>query len=109
MSEKTMKTHKVKIEQIRMDFSVTPEVQRYVYLYLILGQRCYLIDGDVLQPAWDRAYFGADEILDKIRAAKDLVERLSRWACHPLFQRTLDGMWEESVGVHTQQDFLSIT
>lgn len=42
-----MRKNKVKIEQIRMDFSVTPEVQRYVYLYLILGQRCYLIDSGV--------------------------------------------------------------
>ncbi|MGN1413496.1 MAG: MBL fold metallo-hydrolase [Anaerovoracaceae bacterium] len=249
---------KVKIEQIRMDFSVTPEVQRYVYLYLILGQRCYLIDSgvagaadvverhlkqngrtmdeldgiflthahpdhmggtaeiqarsgcmvyagegeqpwiedidlqfrqrpipnfyqlagqsvkvdqilkdsDVLQPepgltlrvvgtpghscgglsylleekrciftgdtipvpedipiwvsgrdsaeslrrletlclsgavgtvypAWDRAYFGEDEILRKIRAAEDLVERLSCWACHPLFQRTVEAVRKE--------------
>lgn len=28
-----MKNDKVKIEQIRMDFPVTPVVQRYVYLY----------------------------------------------------------------------------
>ena len=258
-----MRKNKVKIKQIRMDFSVTPEVQRYVYMYLILGQRCYLIDdgvagaadvveqclqqhgrrieeldglflthahpdhmggaaeiqarsgcmvyasegekpwiedtglqfrnrpipnfhqltggpvqanrtladGEVLQPepgltlrveetpghsrgdlsylleeerciftgdaipvpddipiwvsgkdsavslqrletlclsgavetvypAWDLAYYGTDEILDKIRAAEDLVERLSRWACHPLFQRTVDGMREESAGKH---------
>ncbi|MGN0715523.1 MAG: MBL fold metallo-hydrolase, partial [Anaerovoracaceae bacterium] len=51
---------------------------------------------ETVYPAWDRAYFGADEILDKIRAAEDLVERLSRWACHPLFQKTVDGMREEN-------------
>ena len=46
---------------------------------------------ETVYPAWDRAYFGADEILDKIRAAEDLVESLLRWACHPLFQRTGKG------------------
>ena len=55
---------------------------------------------ETVYPAWDLAYYGTDEILDKIRAAEDLVERLSRWACHPLFQRTVDGMLEESAGKH---------
>lgn len=35
------------VHQLRVDFSVTPEVKRYVYLYLILGQGCYLIDSGV--------------------------------------------------------------
>ena len=48
---------------------------------------------ETVYPAWD-------EILDKIRAAEDLVERLSRWACHPLFQRTVEGVREESAGKH---------
>lgn len=32
------------IHQIRIDFCVTPEVRRYVYVYLIEGRDCYLID-----------------------------------------------------------------
>ena len=55
---------------------------------------------ETVYPAWDLAYYGTDEILDKIRAAEDLVERLSRWACHPLFQRTVEGVREESAGKH---------
>lgn len=35
------------IYQIRIDFSVTEQVQRYVYVYLIMGRRCYLIDSGV--------------------------------------------------------------
>ena len=50
---------------------------------------------ETVYPAWDLAYYGTDEILDKIRAAEDLVERLSRWACHPLFQRTVDAVRKE--------------
>ena len=61
-----------------------------------LEELCLVGAVETVYPAWDRAYFGADEILDKIRAAEDLAERLSRWACHPLFQRTVDGMREEN-------------
>lgn len=32
------------VHQIRIDFCVTPEIQRYVYVYLIEGRDCYLID-----------------------------------------------------------------
>lgn len=32
------------VHQIRIDFCVTPEVRRYVYVYLIEGRDCYLID-----------------------------------------------------------------
>lgn len=35
------------IHQLRVDFQVTPAVKRYVYLYLIVGQGCYLIDSGV--------------------------------------------------------------
>ena len=32
------------VHQIRIDFQVTPEVQRYVYVYLLIGEKCCLID-----------------------------------------------------------------
>lgn len=35
------------VHQLRVDFQVTPEVKRYVYLYLIVGKGCYLIDSGV--------------------------------------------------------------
>ncbi len=35
------------VYQIRMDFWVTEQVKRYVYMYLITGRNCYLIDSGV--------------------------------------------------------------
>ncbi|MGM9616175.1 MBL fold metallo-hydrolase [Butyricicoccus sp.] len=35
------------IHQIRIDFQVTPQVKRYVYVYLIESKYCYLIDTGV--------------------------------------------------------------
>lgn len=35
------------IHQIRIDFNVTEEVRRYVYVYLVTGRECYLIDSGV--------------------------------------------------------------
>lgn len=35
------------IHQIRIDFQVTPQVMRYVYVYLIESEHCYLIDSGV--------------------------------------------------------------
>ena len=35
------------IHQIRIDFQVTKQVQRFVYVYLITGKYCYLIDSGV--------------------------------------------------------------
>ena len=32
------------VHQIRIDFQVTQEVQRYVYVYLLIGEKCCLID-----------------------------------------------------------------
>lgn len=37
----------MKVHQIRIDFNVTEEVKRYVYVYLIEGENCYLIDSGV--------------------------------------------------------------
>lgn len=37
----------VKIHQIKIDFQVTPQVKRYVYVYLLEGNSCYLIDSGV--------------------------------------------------------------
>lgn len=36
-----------KVHQIRIHFQVTEEVQRYVYVYLITGKNCYLIDSGI--------------------------------------------------------------
>ncbi len=36
-----------KIQQIKIVFNVTPEIERYVYMYLIIGENCYLIDSGV--------------------------------------------------------------
>lgn len=38
---------KAKVHQIRIDFHVTPEIKRYVYVYLIEAQHCYLVDSGV--------------------------------------------------------------
>ena len=35
------------VHQIRIDFQVTPEVQRYVFVYLLVGEKCCLIDAGV--------------------------------------------------------------
>lgn len=35
------------VYQIKIDFNVTPEIKRYVYIYLITGKYCYLIDAGV--------------------------------------------------------------
>lgn len=35
------------VHQIRIDFQVTKQVQRFVYVYLITGKFCYLIDSGV--------------------------------------------------------------
>lgn len=36
-----------KIHQIKVDFNVTPEIQRYVYVYIIEAKHCYLVDSGV--------------------------------------------------------------
>lgn len=36
-----------RIHQLRIDFHVTPEIKRYVYVYIIEGEFCYLIDSGV--------------------------------------------------------------
>ena len=35
------------LHQIRVDFQVTPEIKRFVYIYLIEGTACYLVDSGV--------------------------------------------------------------
>lgn len=43
-----MKNKSIEVKQIRIDFFVTPEISRYVYIYLIIGEKgCYLIDSGV--------------------------------------------------------------
>ena len=37
----------INIQQIKIEFNVTPEIKRYVYVYLIVGEHCYLIDSGV--------------------------------------------------------------
>lgn len=38
-----------KLHRIRIDFQVTEQVQRFVYVYLIVGKKCYLIDSGVAE------------------------------------------------------------
>lgn len=35
------------VHQIRADFQVTPDVQRYAFCYLIVGEDCWLVDSGV--------------------------------------------------------------
>lgn len=37
----------MKIHQLKIDFHVTPEIKRYVYVYVLEGKACYLIDSGV--------------------------------------------------------------
>ena len=37
----------IEIHQIKIEFHVTPEIERYVYVYLLAGRHCYLIDSGV--------------------------------------------------------------
>ena len=38
----------MKVRQIKIDFNVTPQIKRYVYVYLIITDTgCYLIDSGV--------------------------------------------------------------
>lgn len=37
-----------KLHQIKIEFNVTPKVERFVYVYMILGKYCYLIDSGVV-------------------------------------------------------------
>ena len=37
----------MKVHQIRIDFYVTSEVKRYVFVYLIEAKHCYLVDSGV--------------------------------------------------------------
>ena len=34
----------MRVHQIRVDFAVTEQVKRYVFVYLIEAKSCYLID-----------------------------------------------------------------
>lgn len=44
------------VHLIRKEFYVTPEVKRYINIYLVTGESCYLIDSGV---------FGSEKIIDK--------------------------------------------
>ncbi|MGN1084181.1 MAG: MBL fold metallo-hydrolase [Lachnospiraceae bacterium] len=51
------------VYQIKIEFHVTPEIKRYVYVYLITGKYCYLVDAGVA---------GCEEIIG------DYMEKLGR-------------------------------
>lgn len=57
-----MKTH-----QIKIDFNVTENIKRYVYVYLIEGKNCYLIDSGV---------YGSEKIIEKymLEAGRSISE-----------------------------------
>lgn len=83
-----------KVHQIRIHFQVTEEVQRYVYVYLITGKNCYLIDAGIAGcekivaeymqrlgeihyccPAWDRVY-QKDEWKEVLQNARMYLQKL---------------------------------
>ena len=35
------------VHQLKINFHVTPDIERYVYVYIVTGQFCYLIDTGV--------------------------------------------------------------
>ena len=35
------------VHQIKIEFQVTEKIRRFVYVYLILGKDCYLVDSGV--------------------------------------------------------------
>lgn len=37
----------MKIHQIKLDFNVIDAIKRYVYVYIVEGEQCYLIDSGV--------------------------------------------------------------
>ena len=37
----------MKVHQIKIDFNVTEQIKRFVYVYIIEAQHCYLIDSRV--------------------------------------------------------------
>ncbi|MDO5151012.1 MAG: hypothetical protein Q4D76_16710 [Oscillospiraceae bacterium] len=47
ISEKEGLMENTRIHQIKVDFNVTPEILRYVYVYIIEAKHCYLIDSGV--------------------------------------------------------------
>lgn len=47
------------VHQIKIDFNVTQEIKRYVYVYLITGKYCYLIDAGIK---------GSEKIIDSYMA-----------------------------------------
>lgn len=55
-----------RIHQLKIDFQVTPEIKRYVYVYLIEGDFCYLIDSGVC---------GTEEVLEA--CMKELGRQMS--------------------------------
>ena len=42
-----MEVQIMKVYQIKVNFHVTEQIERYVYVYLIVGKHCYLIDSGV--------------------------------------------------------------
>lgn len=47
ISEKEGLMENTRIHQIKVDFNVTPEILRYVYVYIIEAKHCYLVDSEV--------------------------------------------------------------
>ena len=53
----------MKVHQIKIDFHVTEQIKRYVYVYIIEGKCCYLIDSGT---------YGSEEII------KDYLHSIGR-------------------------------
>lgn len=67
-----------KIHQLKIDFHVTPEIKRYVYIYLIEGKFCYLIDSGV-----DGAETAVDHYLHHIGRKMSDIKAIFLTHAHP--------------------------
>ena len=70
----------MRIQQIKIDFNVTPRIKRYVFAYLedtknSLLRLEQLSDVKLYYPAWDQTY-SADMMKRKIVDAKEIVAKL---------------------------------
>ena len=59
------------VHQIRIDFNVTEDVKRYVYVYLLTGSSCFLIDAGVA---------GASREIENIFENSDFILMLNQAA-----------------------------
>lgn len=74
------------VYQIKIDFQVAKGIRRFVYVYLITGENCYLIDSGVA---------GSEKEIESYmnKLGLDWLKRKMGWEfpCeNPLFRKTVD-------------------